>query len=352
MSLENLRRKIDKIDEGVLKLINERAKLAIEIGDLKRRQGKDIYAPDREQTVYTRLMKKNKGPFSSKALKAVYKEIMSNSLALEKPLSIAYFGPQATFTHMAAREKFGSQSKYVPMRSINDCFTEVTKGRADYGVVPIENSTEGVVNHTLDMFIDSDLVICAEILLNISHYLLSNTSLGKIKKIFSNRQAIAQCRNWLENNLPNAKLIEVSSTSEGARKAKQEKGTAAIASELAASIYNLNIIAKRIEDVVGNVTRFLVIGKTLAKATGRDKTSLMFSVKDRPGALYRMLKPFALNKINLTKIESRPSRRKAWDYIFFVDLEGHIMSPKVKKAIKELERECRYLKILGSYPKG
>ena len=352
MSLENLRRKIDKIDEGILELINERAKLAIEIGDLKRRQGKDIYAPDREQTVYTRLIKKNKGPLSSKALKAVYKEIMSNSLALEKPLSISYLGPQATFTHMAAREKFGAQAKCVSMRSINDCFTEVTKGRADYAVVPIENSTEGAVNHTLDIFMDSDLMICAEILLDISHYLLSNISSKRIKKVYSNKPAIAQCRNWLENNLPNARLIEVASTSEGARKTTREKGAAAIASKLAASIYKLNIIAERIEDVVGNVTRFLVIGKTLSKTTGNDKTSLMFSVKDRPGALYRMLKPFALNKINLTKIESRPSRRKAWDYIFFVDLEGHIMSPKVKKAIRELERECRYLKILGSYPKG
>ena len=352
MSLEDLRRKIDKVDEGILKLMNERAKIAIEIGRLKRRQGKDVYVPDREQTVYAHLIKRNKGPISAKALKAVYKEIMANSLALEKPLCISYLGPQATFTHMAAREKFGAQSKYVPAGSINDCFTEVIKRRADYGVVPIENSTEGVVNHTLDMFIDSDLVICAEILSDISHYLLGSAPLKKIKKIYSNRQAIAQCREWLKNNLPKAKLIEVASTSEGARRASRDKEAAAIASKLAASIYNLKILSERIEDVVGNVTRFLVIGKTLAKSTGKDKTSLMFSVKDRPGALYRMLKPFALNKINLTKIESRPSRRKAWDYIFFVDLEGHLMDKRVGKAIKELEKECRYLKVLGSYPKG
>lgn len=352
MSLEDLRQKIDNVDNEILKLINERAKLAIKIGEIKRLQGKDIYVPDREQTVYRRLVKKNKGPISEKALRAIYKEIMANSLALEKPLCISYLGPQATFTHMAARGKFGALSKYVPARSINDCFNEVIKGRADYGVVPIENSTEGVVNHTLDMFIDSDLVICAEILMDICHYLLSQVPLKKIKKIYSNQQAIAQCRNWLENNLPNTRLIEVASTSEGARRAHQEKNAAAIASKLAAAIYNLNIVAEKIEDVVGNVTRFLVIGKTLSKSTGKDKTSLMFSVKDRPGALYRMLKPFALNKINLTKIESRPSRRKAWEYIFFVDLEGHMSDAKVKKALRELECECQYLKILGSYPKG
>ncbi len=352
MSLEILRRKIDKIDEGILKLINERAQTAIEIGNLKRKQGQDIYVPDRERTIYNNLIKKNKGPLSSKAIQSVYKEIMSNSLALEKPFSIAYFGPEATYTHMAAIEKFGTQTKYIPVRTINDCFTEVTKGRADYGVVPVENSTEGVVSHTLDMFIDSDLAICAEILLEVSHYLLSNTSLRRINKIYSNWQAFAQCRNWIENNLPGVKLIEVTSTSEGARRAKREKGAAAIASKLAASIYKLDIVSERIEDMVGNVTRFLVIGNTLAKSTGRDKTSLMFSVKDRPGALYRMLKPFAMNKINLTKIESRPSRKKAWDYIFFVDLEGHITEPRVNKALKELEKECRYLKVLGSYPRG
>ncbi|MEA3369688.1 MAG: prephenate dehydratase [Candidatus Ratteibacteria bacterium] len=352
MSLEDLRQKIDKIDAGIIQLINERARMVIEIGSLKKRQGKDIYVPEREQSVYRKLIKKNKGPMSSPALKSIYKEIMANSLALEKPLSISYLGPQATFTHMAAREKFGVQSKYIPARSIKDCFAEVTKGRADYAVVPIENSTEGAVNHTLDMFVDSDLVVCAEIFLDVSHYLLSNTPTGKIRKIYSNRQAIAQCRNWLEDNLPNAKLVEAASTSEGARKSRREKDAAAIASKLASLIYDLNIAAEKIEDVAGNVTRFLVIGKTLAKSTGRDRTSLMFSIKDRPGALYRMLKPFALNKINLTKIESRPSRKKAWDYIFFVDLDGHLMDVRVKKALKELERECRYLKILGSYPRN
>ena len=351
MLLEDLRQKIDKIDAGILKLINERAKMAIEIGNFKKRRGRDIYVPDREQIVYRKLIKKNKGPVSSQALKAIYREIMSNSLALEKPLSISYLGPRATFTHMAAREKFGAQSKYIPARSINDCFAKVTKGWADYGVVPIENSTEGAINHTLDMFVDSDLVVCAEIFLDVSHYLLSNSPVKKIRKIYSNRQAIAQCRNWLEDNLPNAKLVEVVSTSEGARKARRGKDTAAIASKLAALIYDLNVAAEKIEDVVGNVTRFLVIGKTRAEATGKDRTSLMFSIKDRPGALYRMLKPFASNKINLTKIESRPSRKKAWDYIFFVDLDGHLTDTRIKKALKELERECRYLKILGSYPR-
>ncbi|MCD5401409.1 prephenate dehydratase [candidate division NPL-UPA2 bacterium] len=350
MNMRELRQKINKIDTKILQLINERTKLALEIGRIKAREKKEYYVPDREKEVYKRLMKENKGPLSSRSAKAIYREIMSAALSLEKPIKVTYLGPEATFTHLAALEKFGSSIALLPAKSITDIFIEVEKERANYGVVPIENSTEGVVNHTLDMFIDSELQICSEISLEVSHHLLSRGKLKDVKRIYSNPQALGQCRNWIESHLPQAELIEVSTTSKGAEIASREKEGAAIASELAAEIYNLEIIGRRIEDSAANVTRFLVIGKTFAGRSGKDKTSIMFSIRDRVGALYAMLQPFKKYGINLTKIESRPSRRKAWDYYFFVDLEGHYQDEKVEKALKELEKECRYLKILGSYP--
>lgn len=350
--MKELRQKINKIDAKILQLINERTKLALEIGRIKARKKKEYYVPDREKEVYERLMKENKGPLSSRSVKAIYREIMSAALSLEKPIKVSYLGPEATFTHLAALEKFGSSVALIPTKSITDVFIEVERGRANYGVVPIENSTEGVVNHTLDMFIDSELQICSEISLEIPHHLLSREEMKDIKKIYSNAQALGQCRNWIGRHLPHAELIAVSTTSTGAALAFREKGGAAIASELAAEIHNLKVVSRRIEDSAANVTRFLVIGRTLANRTGKDKTSIMFSIKDRVGALYAMLQPFKKYGINLTKIESRPSRRKAWDYYFFVDLEGHCQDEKVKKALKELEKECRYLKILGSYPVG
>jgi len=352
MNMRELRQKINKVDTKILQLVNERTKLALEIGRIKARKGKEYYVPDREKKVYEGLLKKNKGPLSSKSVKAIYREIMSAALSLEKSLEVAYLGPEATFTHLAALDKFGSSVTLIPAKSITDIFIEVEKGSADYGVVPIENSTEGIVNHTLDMFIDSELQICSEISLEVSLYLLSGGKIKDVKRIYSKPQALGQCRNWIESHLPQAELIEVSSTSKGAAVASREKNAAAIASELAAEIYNLKIIGRRIEDIAINVTRFLVIGRTLANRTGRDKTSIMFSIRDRVGALYAMLQPFRRYRINLTKIESRPSRRKAWDYYFFVDMEGHYQDEKVKKALKELEKECRYLKILGSYPVG
>ncbi len=352
MNMSQLRQKINKIDTEVLQLINERTKLALEIGRIKARKKEEYYVPSREKEVYERLIKENKGPLPSRSVKAIYREIMSAALSLEKPVKVIYLGPEATFTHRAALEKFGSSVALLPAKSITEVFMEVEKGRANYGVVPIENSTEGVVNHTLDMFIDSELQICAEISLEISHHLLSRSKLKDIERIYSNPQALGQCRGWMEGHLPRAELIEVSTTSKGAELAAREKGGAAIASELAAEVYNLKIVGRRIEDSAINVTRFLVIGKTFAAASGQDKTSLMFSIKDRVGALYAMLQPFRKQGINLTKIESRPSRRKAWNYYFFVDLEGHYQDERVKNALKELEKECHYLKILGSYPVG
>jgi len=281
----------------------------------------------------------------------VYREIMSGSLALEGPMKVAYLGPSATFTHLACIQKFGSSAQYVPLTSIKEVFNEVERGRSDFGVVPIENSTEGVVNHTLDMFIDSNLLIYGEVQQEVSHHLLSKAdSLGAIKKIYSHPHAIAQCRNWLETTLPGVPVSEVHSTARAAEIAAEDPTTAAIASELAGQLYGLKVLKARIEDNINNYTRFLVLSQKPAEPTGKDKTSIMLSVKDKVGALYELLRPFASSGVNLTKIESRPSRRKAWEYIFFIDCEGHMDEDRVKKALTELKSRCLFLKILGSYP--
>jgi chorismate mutase/prephenate dehydratase len=351
MNLKELRNKIDQIDKGIVQLLNKRARLSLKIGQIKRKNKREVFAPDREKAIYRRISSLNKGPFSDFSLKSIYREIMSGSLNLEKSLTVSYLGPEATFTHLASLKKFGTSIKYKPCNSITDVFTEVERSRCDYGVVPVENSVEGMVNHTLDMFIESDLKICSEVSLNISHNLLSNCPINKVKKVYSNPQVFGQCRLWLESNLPGRELIEVSSTTKAALYASREKDVAAaIASELAGRLYKLKTIARSIEDSQHNITRFLIIGKTLAKPTGRDKTSIMFSVKDRVGALHAMLTPFKKNNINLTKIESRPSKKKAWQYYFFVDLEGHCQEKKVTAALNSLEKGCQYLKILGSYP--
>jgi len=351
MEINRLRRKIDKLDERILSLLNERARLSLEIGRAKSKRGVSIYVPDREKSIYKKLVGRNKGPLSNRTLLAVYREIMSGSLALEKPLKIAFFGPQATFTHIAALKKFGESLDYLECKSISEVFTEVERGRADYGVVPIENSTEGAVNHTLDMFVDSDLKICSEVYLPIEHHLLSKLrKMSSIKKVYSHEQVLAQCRMWLETNLPNATLVPVTSTTAAALQATMGHNRAAIASSLAAERYKLRILARSIQDSAHNITRFLVIGKHEVRPTGHDKTSLVFTMKDRSGALHDMLVPFKRNNINLTKIESRPSKKKAWKYYFYVDLEGHHDDAKVKKAIKALEGKCLFLKVLGSYP--
>jgi chorismate mutase/prephenate dehydratase len=350
VKLKKIRDEVDRIDKKLVRLINRRTKLALTIGQEKKRKGVEVFAPDREKEVYENIHQENQGPLSRRAMESIYREIMSATLSLQQPLKIAYFGPPATFTHMAAIKKFGSQVTYLPVKNISDVFIEVETGRVNYGVVPVENSTEGVVTHTLDMFIESNLKICSEVLLEVSHNLLSRAGLSKIKKVYTNQQALAQCRHWLETNLPRAELIEVSSTARAAELAGSSRNSGAIASLLAASIYHLKIINRHIEDIRGNVTRFLVIGPTSSRPTGRDRTSIMFSISDRVGALYSMLSPFKKYRINLTKIESRPSRLKPWDYFFFIDLEGHGEDKRVKKALTELEDHCHTLKILGSYP--
>lgn len=350
-SLEELRAAIDGIDDRILELLNERSRLVIRVGDLKRGENRDFHVPSREREIYERLATANAGPFPNDALKSVFREIISACLSLEAPMKVAFLGPRATFSHLATMQHFGLSAELVPQRSIPAVFEEVEKGRALYGVVPVENSTEGVVTHTLDMFMESELVINAEVLLEVSHYLLSRTGrMEDIKKVYSHPQPLAQCRNWLEENLPNVPVVDVASTTLAAQIVSEDYSAAAVASQYAASLYDLKVVRERIEDQVNNFTRFLVIGKKVTEPSGRDKTSLMFSVKDEPGILYRMLEPFASRSINLSKIESRPLKKKAWEYIFFLDLMGHMADPAIAAAITDLKQYCQFVKVLGSYP--
>ncbi len=297
-----------------------------------------------------KIKKLSHGPLPEDALTSIYREIISACLSLQRPLTIAYLGPMASFTHEAAKNRFGSSANYLPCLNISDVFSVVEKGQADYGVVPVENSIEGAVTYTLDMLIDTDLKICSQVMLEISHNLLADCSKEEVKVIYSHPIVFGQCRMWLEANMPGVELREVPSTAFAAQMAKEKPNAGAIASLLAAQTYGLKVLARGIEDFSHNVTRFLVIGKEIARPTGKDKTSIVFSVKDEVGALYYMLSPFKRYGINLTKIESRPSKRKVWDYYFFVDLEGHVSEERVKKALTELNKRARFFKVLGSYP--
>jgi chorismate mutase/prephenate dehydratase len=350
-SVDALRKKIDHVDEQVLELLNERASLAKRIGQTKSSQGQEIFVASREKEIFQRLSALNRGPLPEKSVHSIYREILSASRALEAPLDVAYFGPEATYTHMAARERFGAATNYVPMPTIGDVFQEVKQGRADYGVVPIENSTEGVVTHTLDMLVEADAQICAEVILEVHHFLLSRS--GKkddIRRIVSHPQALAQCRRWLTTNFPKIVPEEAASTAHAAELAAADPSLAAVAGSLAKELYGLQTVQANIEDRANNITRFLVIGGRTPRPSGRDKTSIVISVKDEVGVLHRMLAPFAKNRINLSKIESRPLKQKPWEYFFFLDLEGHIQEPRIQRAIKKLEKSCLFIKILGSYP--
>ena len=350
MSLSDHRKAIDKLDERIVQLLNERTKHVLEIGAIKLKAGEEIYAPHRELAVLQRVCKHNTGPIPDDSLRAIYREIMSSALALEKTMVIAYLGPEATFTHQAAIRRFGASLHYASQKTIADVFTEVAKNRADYGVVPVENSTEGVVTHTLDMFVDSDLKIVAQIVLPIQQCLLSRWRREQIKKLYVHPQTHAQCRVWLHRNFPHAEVVETSSNARSAELAAKEKRAAAIAGTLAAEKYNLPVLELDVQDSSANATRFLVLGRKCPPPTGRDRTSLMFSIADKVGALHNSLAPFRRYKLNMTKIESRPSKRKAWEYFFFVDCDGHAEDRKVARAIDELQRHCSFVKVLGSYP--
>lgn len=353
MLLEKLRKKIDTIDEKILKLLNQRAEQVIKVSKLKKKNNIPAYSPEREASMLSRLRKINAGPFRPEEIENVFREILSVCRSQRTTLEIAYLGPPGTFTHLAAIKKFGKRPAYLSAESISDVFEKVERQEAHYGVVPVENSTEGVINYTLDQFFISNLNICAEITLNISHCLLGLKvqDKTKIKRIYSNPQVFPQCRQWIGRNLKNAELIPTESTAIAALRTKKDIHGACIGNKILADIYGLSILASSIEDSLHNFTRFLIIAKEDAPPSGKDKTSILFALKNRVGALYDALYSFKIHNINLTKIESRPSKKKPWEYYFFVDFEKHKQSADVIKALHRLEKECILLKILGSYPK-
>jgi len=353
MDLSDLRREIDRIDKEILGLLNRRAETALEIGKHKQRTNKSFFAPEREREVFERLTTTNKGPLPNASLLAIYREIISASRALERPLTVVYWGPPATNTHMASIQKFGSSSTFVPADTIPDVFSEVERERADFGVVPIENSTEGVINHTLDTFLQSDLKICSEIYLPITHNLLScEDAIASIERVYSVSVATAQCRHWLRANMPNVEIVDVSTTARAVQMCADEPGSAAIGTSLASEVYNVKLVAEHIEDNPQNRTRFLVIGRNEPAPSGKDKTSVMFSVAHKAGSLFRAMSAFEKYDVNLTMIESRPTKLTPWEYVFFIDCQGHVTDDSVKKALKSLEEHTLFVTVLGSYPEA
>jgi chorismate mutase/prephenate dehydratase len=351
MNLDDWRSRINNLDEEILKLLNQRGTAALQIGELKRQQDLPYFIPEREAQVLERLVALNPGPLGGDAIRAIWREILSASLALEHPLPVAYLGPAGTFAHQAATRRFGSSARFQPVRTIADVFDEVERDRAEFGVVPVENSTEGAVNVTLDRLIDSDVTITGEITLDISQHLISRArELGEVKVVCSHPQGLAQCRAWLAAHLPDAVSEETPSTAAAVERARDDATVAAIASDMAAQVNRVPILRARIEDNPANSTRFLVIGRRPVPPTGRDKTSILFSMKNEPGVLYSILQPFATHRLNLTKIESRPTKRRPWEYVNFLDFEGHRETENVRSVLAEVRERCQFLKILGSYP--
>ena len=324
----------------------------MEIGKLKSKTGGQIYAPDREKKVLERIAKVNEGPLPNKCLVAIWRELMSGSFALERSLRIGYLGPGGSFSHTAAMLKFGQSVEYEPLADIRSIFDEVSKGHCDLGLVPIENTTGGGVIETLDALIDSDVKVCSEVLMTIHHNLLANCSLEQIEKIYSKPEVFAQCRNWLSATFKEAKTIAVASTAKAAQMAADESGAAAIGSRVAAEVYGLRVVCENIEDIANNVTRFLVIGQEDAKPTGEDKTAILYSTAHKAGALADVLEVFKKYGINLTNIESRPSKKRQWEYYFFVDFVGHRTEERVQKGLEEARKHCLQLSVLGSFPRA
>ncbi|MBT8124182.1 MAG: prephenate dehydratase [Gammaproteobacteria bacterium] len=354
-TLSDLRQQIDAVDRQLLNFISERANLAQQIAQVKAQSGEGglYYRPDREASVLKSVLEHNQGPLSDEEMARLIREIMSACLALEQRLQVAFLGPSGTFTEEAAYKHFGHSIQTLATNNIDDVFREVESDNANYGVVPIENSTQGIVNSTLDMFLESTLSIVGEVELRVHQHLLSNVEkLADIQVIYSHQQSLAQCKKWLETNLPGIKRVPVGSNADAAKRAASEKNAAAIASETAASVYNLTIQNKRIEDSPDNTTRFLIIGKQEVEPTGDDKTTLLISARNKPGALYSLLQPLAKNNVSMTRIESRPSHCVNWEYVFFLDLEGHIKNDTIKNCIAELKTEADLLKVLGSYPRA
>jgi len=352
VNLDELRQRIDEIDNHLVDLLNERAKIVIEVGELKNKTDKPIYAPDREMQVFAKILKANDGPLPDKCLKAIWRELMSGSFFLERPLRIGYLGPDGSFSHTAAMLKFGQCVEYEPLTDIASIFDEVSRGHCDLGMVPVENSTGGGVIETLDALIESNVKICAEVLLAIHHNLLANCSHDQITKIYSKPEVFAQCHKWLGATFKDVETIPVASTARAAQMAAQEQGTAAIGSAVAAELYGLKVVYENIEDIAHNVTRFLVISCEDAKCTDDDKTAILFSTSHKAGALVDVLEVFRRFDINLTNIESRPGKKREWEYYFFMDFLGHREDEQVMRGIEEARKHCLQLSVLGSFPRA
>jgi chorismate mutase / prephenate dehydratase len=358
MDIDSLRKEIDVLDSKIIALLNERARIVLKIGEIKKQNQAQVYVPNREQEVYTRIISQNNGPLPNECLRAIYRELMAGSLVLEKAIKVSYLGPEGTFSYFAAKRKFGSSVEYIPARGIDDVFRDVAGNRCDYGIVPVENSTEGGIRETLNMFVEFDVKICAEIVFPIHHNLLANCAKEEIQRVYSKPQILSQCKNWLTSNIPYADLVEVSSSAEAARIVekvlKSEKDGqfyAVIANAEIAQHYGLKILFKNIEDNPNNVTRFFVLSKESSAPSGRDKTAIMCYVKNNAGALLEILEPFKTYNINLTNIESLPTRKKVWEYCFYLDFEGHASDRKIQTALNEVVKRCFDMKILGSFPK-
>jgi len=351
MDLGDWRSRINDLDNQILQLLNQRAEAALKIGDLKRRQDAPSFVPEREAEIVRRVSAASRGPLGVDAVAAVWREILSACRALEGPLAVSYLGPPATFTHQAARERFGEAVEYRAARSVVEIFEDVERERVPYGVVPVENTTEGAVNVTLDRLVEAEFVIVGELYLEITQCRLSRAGdLGEIKRVLSHPQGLAQCREWLGRHLPEVATEETTSTAAAAEVAAGDPSVGAIASGLAGELYGVPVFREHIEDNQHNATRFLVIGRRTAVPTGHDKTSILFAMRNEPGALHRILEPFARAGINLTKIESRPAKRRPWEYVMFLDFEGHRDTPAIAAALDEVRARTLFLKVLGSYP--
>jgi chorismate mutase/prephenate dehydratase len=352
-TLESLRKKIDEIDSLLIDSISERARCAQQVAEVKENQGEQaFYKPAREAQVLRRVMEKNQGPLGNEDMARLFRQIMSACLALEQPVKVAYLGPEGTFTQEAALKHFGDSAVSVPQSAIDEVFREVLSGSCHYGVVPVENSTEGVISHTLDSFMDSSLKICGEVELRIhQHFMVgTNTDKKNISRVYSHAQSLAQCRQWLNSNFPAIERVAVSSNAEAAKRVQGEWNSAAIAGDMACELYSLEKLHQKIEDNPDNSTRFLIIGPEEVPKSGVDRTSLVVSVRNKPGALHDLLKPFQRHNVDMTRLESRPSRSSKWTYVFFIDLEGHIDDPAVANVLEELNSQVVELKVLGSYP--
>ena len=351
--IKDLRGKIETVDDQILRLLNKRAEIVLEVGKVKTKGKWNFYDPKREKEILHRLASHTSGPFPDHAISSIFHEIISACRSLEVKLDVVYLGPEATNTHLACLEHFGSSIQALAKESIPDVFEAVERGEATYGVVPIENSTEGSVNRTLDMLIESEVKICGEIMMRVSHDLLSSDGRPEgIDKIYSHPQALGQCKKWLRKNFPSVSLIETVSTAKAAQMASEDSSAAAIASSFAARLYGLKVVKSQIEDYFHNYTRFLILSRQGAERTGKDKTSILFSISHAPGTLHQVLKHFSERDINLTKIESRPVRDRAWEYVFFIDFEGHLKDESIKDLLTDLEKNALFLRFLGSYPRS